>query len=326
MTTKSWRYAQYEGIVQAMRELGEDTLVFQGGPASQSFPNNPTIDLREEFQGSEGIDAYTHIDELWYTGAALGAALSGVRAINYQSLYMANAYMFHLIGQHAGKLPHMTGGQALAPIVFILHISGQSEGMAGQHSDYECDTWYMSLPGVKTIIPSTVYDAKGLMVSAVKTDDPVVYLDYGRFPGMTEDIPDDYYEVPIGEAVVRKEGDDLTIVSSGGGMPPVLEAADRLEEEGINAEVIDLRTLHPMDGETIADSVEKTGKLLTVDQSTYCLCPGSEVIARVAQAVPGARFKKLARPDAPPSGALEQFRWQIIDAENVYDNAKYILS
>lgn len=322
MSKKSWWYAQHEAILQAM---GKDRdLIFTGSLGVATFPGRPEINLEKTF-GPERVLDYTAIDEVWYTAVVLGSALVGSRAIYYNRQYMANTYPFHFVSQHAGKLHHMTGGQATIPAVFWNRISSQAPGFAGQHSDYECDSWYMHIPGVRTVIPSTVYDAKGLMVRAVKSDDPVVYLDYAAFSGLTDDVPDKVYEVPFGKAAIRKKGSDLTIVSSGGGMPAALKGAEKLAKEGAKVEVIDLRTLNPMDTETLVKSVAKTRRLLTVDQSKYTLAPGAEVIARVAEGVSGAKFKRIAFPDSPPPGAPEMFLYMKPNETHVYEAGKMLI-
>ena len=216
----------------------------------------------------------------------------------------------------AGKLRHMTGGKAAMPVVWIIEMTGQTPGFAGQHSCYEEDSFYMHIPGVRTVIPSTPYDAKGMMVSALRSPDPVVYLYPAGLRTLTEEVPDEQYEV-LDKAAVRMEGSDLTIVSSGGGMPGVLEAAETLKAEGMGVEVIDLRVLKEMDTETLVNSVAKTKRLLTVDQSYYTLCPGAEVISRCAENVDGARFKRVAFPDAPPPASPEMFLWMRPGAENI---------
>ncbi len=192
---------------------------------------------------------------------------------------------FQVIQNHAGKLRSMTGGMASLPIVFILEMTGQTPGFAGQHSDYEIDTYYAHIPGVKTVVPSTPSDAKGMMVSAIRDPNPVVYLYPAGLRDLMEDVPDNQYTVPLDKAVLRTTGSDITIVGSGASMPEVMQATEKLQKQGMKVEAIDLRSLKPMDTETLVKSVQKTKYLLTVDQSYYTLCPGAEVIARCAENV-----------------------------------------
>ena len=138
-------------------------------------------------------------------------------------------------------------------------------------------------------------------------------------------MPDEQYETPLDKAAVRTEGGDITIVGSGGSMPEVMKAAEQLRQEGAGVEAIDLRSLKPMDTVTLVNSVQKTKRLLTVDQSYYTLCPGAEVIARVAENVDGARFKRVAFPDAPPPASPEMFLWMRPNADHVVAAAKKLL-
>src|SRR5690606_14883595 len=169
--------------------------------------------------------------------------------------YQGACMPFQVIQNHAGKLRSMTGGKASMPVVFVMEMTGQTPGFAGQHSDYEIDTYYAHIPGVKTVIPSTPYDAKGMMVSALRDPNPVVYLYPAGLRELIEEVPDEQYEVPLDKAIVRMEGSDLTIVSSGAGMPDVLKAAETLKQAGMSVEVIDLRSLKPMDTDTLVNSV-----------------------------------------------------------------------
>lgn len=324
MPKKSFTYAKFEAIVQAMGD-SKDLVFAHEVPGTQvaAWPGYPTIDLKQRFGANRILN--TGIDEMWYSAAGIGCALLGIRAVVDHRMYMSNALTFDFISQWASKLHYMHGGDLTLPVVFIITIAAQEKGLAGQHSDYEEDTWYAHSPGLKTVFPTTPYDAKGLMVAAMRSPDPVVWLQYSGFLGDAGEVPDELYEVPIGKAAVRTEGKDVTIVSSGNGMPQVLGATKRLQAEGIGVEAIDLVTLHPMDTETLVKSVRKTGRLLTVDQSKYTLCPGAEVIARVAEAVPGAKFKRIAFPDVPAPAAPEMMDWLRVNPEHVYAATKVLL-
>jgi pyruvate dehydrogenase E1 component beta subunit len=211
------------------------------------------------------------------------------------------------------------------PIVFLLEMTGQSPGFAGQHSDYEIDTYYAHIPGVKTVVPSTPTDAKGMMAAAIRDPNPVCYLYPAGLRELMEDVPNEQYMTPLDKAAVRTTGSDITIVGSGGGMPEVLKATALLQKQGMKVETIDLRCLKPMDTETLVKSVRKTKRLLTVDQSYYTLCPGAEVIARCAENVVGARFKRVAFPDAPPPASPEMFLWMRPNADHIVAAAKKLV-
>lgn len=322
MARKSWMYSVLEAVQHEMRQRKDMIWLFELTPPVASNPGKPVINLEKEF-GRVRVNN-TGIDEMWMAGATLGAGLAGITAVTYIP-YQGNCMCFQMIQNHAGKLHHMTGGDAEMPVVFILEMTGQSPGFAGQHSDYEIDTYYAHIPGVKTVIPSTPTDAKGMMVSAIRDPNPVVFLYPAGLRNMVEDVPDDQYETPLGKAAVRTTGGDITIVSSGAGMPEVLKAAETLRKGGMGVEAIDLRSLKPMDTETLVKSVQKTKRLLTFDQSYYTLCPGAEVIARVAENVDGARYKRIAFPDAPPPASPEMFLWMRPNADHIVATAKKLV-
>ncbi len=319
MAEKSWMYAVLEGVQQEMQQDPNMIWIFELTPPVASNPGKPVINLETEFGRKRVVN--TGIDENWMASCVLGAALAGSKAATYIP-YQGALIPFEVIQNVAGKLRHMTGGKATPGCVWVIEMTGQTPGFAGQHSCYEEDTYYAHIPGVRTVIPSTPYDAKGMMISALRSPDPVVYLYPAGLRTLQGEVPDEAYEVPLDKAAVRQEGNDLTIVSSGAGMPDVLEAAAKLTADGMSVEVIDLRTFKEMDTETLVNSVSKTKRLLTFDQSYYTLCPGAEVIARVAENVEGVKFKRIAFPDAPPPASPEMFTWMRPNAGHIIEVAK----
>ena len=319
MTVKTWMYAVLEAVAAEMRSDPAMIWIFELTPPVASNAGMPVINLETEFGRKRVVN--TGIDENWMASAVLGAGLAGSRAATYIP-YQGAGMPFQVIQNHAGKLRHMTGGKASMPVVFVMEMTGQTPGFAGQHSDYEIDSTYMHIPGVRTVIPSTPYDAKGMMHAALRSPDPVVYLYPAGLRMLSEEVPDEPYEVPLDKAAVRQEGTDLTIVGSGGGMPEVLEAAKRLTEAGMSVEVIDLRVLKQMDTETLVKSVAKTKRLLAVDQTYYTLGPAAEVVARCAENVEGARFRRVAFPDAPPPASPEMFNWMKVTADRIVTAAQ----
>jgi pyruvate dehydrogenase E1 component beta subunit len=315
-------YAVLEAVQHEMRQDKNMIWIFELTPPVASTPGKPVINLEKEFGRKRVVN--TGIDEMWMASCTLGAGLAGSKAVTYIP-YQGNCMCFQVIQNHAGKLRHMTGGVAEMPVVFILEMTGQTPGFAGQHSDYEIDSYYAHIPGIKTVVPSTPADAKGMMVSAIRDRNPVVYLYPAGLRELMDEVADDQYTTPLDKAAVRVTGSDITIVGSGGGMPEVMKAAELLRQQGAKPEVIDLRCLKPMDTETLVTSVRKTRRLLTVDQSYYTLCPGAEVIARVAENVDGARFKRIAFPDAPPPAAPEMFLWMRPNADHVVAAARKLL-
>jgi pyruvate dehydrogenase E1 component beta subunit len=315
-------YSVLEAVQHEMRQDPNMLWIFELTPPVASNPGKPVINLEREFTRRRVVN--TGIDEMWMAGATLGAGLAGSRAATYIP-YQGNCMCFQIIQNHAGKLRSMTGGVASMPIVYLLEMTGQTPGFAGQHSDYEIDTYYAHIPGVKTVIPSTPYDAKGMMVSALRDPNPVVYLYPAGLRELMEEVPDEQYTVPLDKAAVRTTGNDITIVGSGASMPEIMSAAEKLKAQGMSVESIDLRSLKPMDTATLVKSVQKTKRLLTVDQSYYTLCPGAEVIARVAENVDGARYKRVAFPDAPPPAAPEMFLYMKPNADHVVAAAKKLV-
>lgn len=322
MARKTWMYSVLEAVQHEMRQDPNMLWIFELTPPVASNPGKPVINLEREFTRRRVVN--TGIDEMWMAGATLGAGLAGSRAATYIP-YQGNCMCFQIIQNHAGKLRSMTGGVASMPIVYLLEMTGQTPGFAGQHSDYEIDTYYAHIPGVKTVIPSTPYDAKGMMVSALRDPNPVVYLYPAGLRELMEEVPDEQYTVPLDKAAVRTTGNDITIVGSGASMPEIMSAAEKLKAQGMSVEAIDLRSLKPMDTATLVKSVQKTKRLLTVDQSYYTLCPGAEVIARVAENVDGARYKRVAFPDAPPPAAPEMFLYMKPNADHVVAAAKKLV-
>ena len=322
MAIKSWMYSVLEAVQHEMREDPAMTWIFELTPPVASNPGKPVINLETEFGRKRVVN--TGIDESWMASAVIGAGLAGSKSATYIP-YQGACMPFQVIQNVAGKLRYKTGGRASVPLVWIIEMTGQTPGFGGQHSCYEEDSYYMHIPGVRTVVPSTPYDAKGMMHAALRSPDPVVYLYPAGLRTRTEEVPDEAYEVPLDKAAVRMEGSDLTIVSSGAGMPGVLEAAERLTGEGASVEVIDLRALNQMDTETIVNSVAKTKRLLTVDQSYYTLCPGAEVIARAVENVDGVRVKRVAFPDAPPPASPELFLWMRPGPDNIVEAARALL-
>lgn len=319
MARKSFMYAALEAVQYEMRQDKNMIWIFELTPPVASTPGKPVINLEKEFGRLRVCN--TGIDEMWMTACVLGAGLAGSKAVTYIP-YQGNNMPFEILADHAGKLRYKTGGQAEMPVVFILEETGQTPGFGAQHSDYEIDTLYARIPGVKMVIPSNPTDAKGLMHAAIRDPNPVVFMWPDALRMLSEDVPDEPYVTPLDKAAVRTQGTDITIVGSGGGMPDVLEAAAELKKAGMNVEAIDLRCMKPMDTETLVKSVQKTKRLLTFDQSYYTLCPGAEVIARVAENVDGARYKRIAFPDAPPPASPEMFLWMKPNASHIVAAAK----
>ena len=252
--------------------MGEDIGVYGG-----AF--GVTGDLVQKYGEDRVMD--TPISELGGAGVAVGAALTGMRPIfEFQFSDFAALAMEQIVNQ-AAKLRFMLGGSVSVPLV-MRFPAGSGTGAAAQHSQ-SLEAWLGHVPGLKVIQPSTPYDAKGLLLAAIDDPDPVMIFEHKLLYKMKGPVPEGHYTVPIGKAAVRREGRDMSIVATGIMVSKALAAAETLAAEGIDAEVIDLRSIRPMDRETILASVRKTSRLLTVYEGVKTLGIGAEISAMVAE-------------------------------------------
>lgn len=319
---KPMTFAILEGIQSEMQREKLLTLFYEYQSPSARFGDR-AINLEKEF-GRLRV-RFCAIDEQWIVGGALGMSLIGVPAIAHIPS-MTTFIPFELMFNHAGKLRHMTGGQAAFPMVLWADMASRTPFQGGQHADAGLESAYARLAGLKVVVPSTPYDAKGLMIAAIRDVDPVVFCHYSM-PATGPEVPDEPYTVPIGEAVVRTEGTDLTMVAYAPQTTEMAKAVTELKKEGISAEFIDARTLAPLEGvmEMILKSVKKTGRLLTSDEGSYSFCNCAEIVARVAEAVPGVKVKRLAFPDAPAPGAPEMLNHMRVDAARIAAAARKLV-
>src|SRR5690625_252004 len=252
--------------------LGEDIGIY-GGPVGV------TAGMQAEF-GKERIrDA--PISELGITGDADGSALTGMRPIaERQCSDCLTLAMDQLVNQ-AAKIRYMYGGRGKVPLV-LRTPSGSGTGAAAQHSQ-SLEAWMTHVPGLKVVQPSTAYDAKGLLKAAMDDDNPVVFYEHKLLYKTSSDVPEEQYSIPLGKADVKREGTDVTIVATAIMVHRALEAAKELEKEGISVEVIDPRTLVPLDEETIIKSVSKTGKLVVVHEAVKRGGYGGEIASMIAE-------------------------------------------
>jgi pyruvate dehydrogenase E1 component beta subunit len=319
---KNMTFAILEGIQSEMQREKLLTLFYEYQTPSARFGER-AINLEKEF-GRLRV-RFCAIDEQWIVGGVMGMSLIGVPAIAHIPS-MTTFIPFELMFNHAGKLRHMTGGQAAFPMVLWADMASRTPFQGGQHADAGLESAYARLAGLKVVVPSTPYDAKGLMISAIRDVDPVVFCHYSM-PASGPEVPDEPYTVPIGEAAVRTEGTDLTMVAYAPQTAEMAKAVSELKKEGISAEFIDPRTLAPLEGvmETILKSVKKTGRLLTSDEGSYSFCNCAEIVARVAEALPGTKVKRLAFPDAPAPGAPEMLNHMRVDASRIVAAARRLV-
>jgi pyruvate/2-oxoglutarate/acetoin dehydrogenase E1 component len=283
---------------EALREeLSRDNTVFLlGEDIRNGGPFGQFRGLSDEF-GVERI-LNTPISETAITGAAIGSALAGMRPV--VDIHFADFFgvcMDEVFNQMA-KLRYMFGGQTKVPMV-IWAPDGLSKSAAAQHSQ-SVEAWFLHIPGLQVVAPSNPADAKGLLKSAIRSDNPIIYLQHkALFPVKGETPEDEELLVPIGKAVVSREGNDLTMVSYSATHIKCLEAAELLSKEGISTEVIDLRTISPIDKETILSSVVKTGRLLIAHEAVKQGGVGAEISAIVAEEGIGWLDAPIARVAAP---------------------------
>ena len=298
MRTLSYAEAIREAMALAMEAdptvilMGEDIGVYGG-----AF--QVTLDLVDRFGPDRVMD--TPISELGGAGVAVGAALTGLKPIfEFQFSDFAMLAMEQIVNQ-AAKLRYMLGGEASVPVVFRLP-SGSGTGAAAQHSQ-SIEAWFGHVPGLKVLQPSTPEDAKGMLLAALDDPDPVMIFEHKLLYKTKGHVPAGHYLTPIGKALVRRAGSDLTIVAGAIMLHRALEAAERLAADGIEVEVIDLRSIRPIDHETILASVRKTGRLMIVYEGVKAFGVGAEISAMVAESDAfdylDAPILRLGAADAP---------------------------
>ncbi len=238
--------------------------------------------LGECVEGRYGDRSYEMpISEVGFTGIGVGAAIAGLRPI-VEIMFMdfITLAMDPIVNQ-AAKIRYMFGGMTSVPLVIRAPFGGYVS-MSAQHSQ-SLESLVSGIPGLKVVVPSTPYDAKGLMKAAIRDDNPVIFCDHKRLGGMTGQVPDEDYTVPIGKANVIRPGKDATIVTYGFMIQKCLESAEKLKQDGIDVEIVDLRTTLPIDEETILNSIGKTGRLITVAEACAPCSVASEVATIVME-------------------------------------------
>ncbi len=321
MATQSRRLTMAQAISEAIgHEMAVDPNVFVMGEDVGSYGGifGATGGLFNKFGGERIID--TPISETAFIGAAIGAAAEGMRPIAELMFVDFFGVCMDEIYNHLAKNTYMAGGNIRLPVVLMTGIGGGYSD-AAQHSQCLYAT-FAHMPGMKVVVPSNAYDAKGLMTQAIRDDNPVMYMFHkgimglpwmAFFEGSTTEVPENDYTIPFGVARVAREGRDLTIVTLSQMVHKSLIAAEELAKDGISAEVIDLRTLVPLDTDAIMRSVAKTGRLLIADEDYLGFGLSGEVAATVAErldeVVLKAPVKRLAVPNVPIpySRPLEQF-------------------
>jgi pyruvate/2-oxoglutarate/acetoin dehydrogenase E1 component len=275
-------------------------------------------DLRREF--GEARIRQTPISEASFVGAAIGLAGSGFRpVVNVRMATFGFVAMDQFVNQ-AAKITYMFGGQTRFPIVYRMTV-GASKSFAAQHS-ISPYSMYMNVPGLKIILPATPYDMKGLMKTAIRDNNPVIFFEHMALGAMEGEVPEEEYTIPFGQAVIRHEGNDVTVVALAKMIHETLAVVDEMESEGISLEIIDPRTLVPMDRETIKASVAKTGRLVVVDEACITCSAAAEITALAVE--DGKVFgkmksapKRVCGLDVPIPYSPPMEQYALPDQENI---------
>ena len=290
----TYREAIREALREEMRRdgrvivMGEDVAGFGG-----SF--RVTVGLLAEFGKDRVLD--TPLSESAIVGAAVGAALMGMRPVaEVMFADFATVAMDGIIN-HAAKVSYLSAGESSAPMV--VRMAFGAGGLAGAHHSQSIESWLANVPGLTIVMPTTSYDAKGMLKAAIRTPNPVIFLEHKLLYSKKGMVPDTDYIVPIGKAEVRRQGDAVTIVATGLMVDRSLAAAEILEQERVSAEVIDLRSIIPLDEETIIESVKKTGRLVTVHEAPVRGGFGAEIAAVVGSKALGFLDAPIQRVGAP---------------------------
>jgi len=271
-----------EAIAEAMsEEMRRDESVYLMGEevAEYNGAYKASKGMLDEFGAKRVID--TPIAELGFSGIAVGSAMGGNRPIVEYMTFNFSLVGIDQIINNAAKIRQMSGGQFNCPIVFRGPTG--SAGQLGATHSQSFENWFANTPGLKVIVPSNPYDAKGLLKAAIRDDDPVLFMESEQMYGDKGEVPEGEYILPIGVADIKREGNDVTIVTFGKIIKEAFKAADILEKEGVSVEIIDLRTVRPMDHETILTSVKKTNRLVILEEAWPFASVSSEITYQVQE-------------------------------------------
>ena len=287
MRTIQFREAVCEAMSEEMRNdesiflMGEEVAEYNGAYKASKG-------MLDEFGAKRVID--TPISELGFAGVAIGSTMTGNRPIVEYMTFNFSLVGIDQIINNAAKIRQMSGGQFNCPIVFRGPTASAGQ-LAATHSQ-AFENWFANTPGLKVIVPSNPYDAKGLLKSAIRDDDPVIFMESEQMYGDKGEVPEGEYTIPIGVADIKREGSDVTIVSFGKIIKEAFKAADELEKENISCEIIDLRTVRPMDHEAILNSVKKTNRLVILEEAW----PFGNVATEITYQVQSQAFDYLDAP------------------------------
>lgn len=278
------------GLTQAM-ERDDTILVFGEDSGFEGGVFRATKGLQEKYGKKRCFD--TPLTEAGIVGSGIGMAINGLKPV---AEIQFQGFIFPAINQimvHAARMRNRSRGRYTVPMVIRMPYGGGIRAL--EHHSESIEGLLAHIPGLKVVIPSNPYDTKGLIVAAINDPDPVIFLEPKRiYRAFKQEIPDEIYEVPIGKARIVNEGEDITVVAWGALVPEAVKAVEMLKEKGIGVDLIDLRTIAPMDTETIIESVKKTGRFLVVHEAVKSFGPGAELISVVNE-------KAFLNLEAPPS-------------------------
>src|SRR5690625_1498456 len=280
-----------EAIAEAMsEEMRRDETVYLMGEEVAEYDGayKASKGMLDEFGPERVID--TPISELGFSGIGVGSAMNGNRPIIEFMTFNFSLVGIDQIINNAAKMRQMSGGQFNIPIVFRGPTASAGQ-LAATHSQ-AFESWYANTPGLKVIVPSNPYDAKGLLKAAIRDDDPVIFMESEQMYGDKGEVPEEEYVLPIGKADIKREGEDVTIVSFGKIIKEAYKAAEELEKEDISVEIIDLRTIRPMDHETILNSVKKTNRIVILEEAW----PFGSIASEITYQVQSKAFDYLDAP------------------------------
>nr|WP_315143329.1 pyruvate dehydrogenase complex E1 component subunit beta [uncultured Flavobacterium sp.] len=323
MRTIQFREAICEAMSEEMRRdesiylMGEEVAEYNGAYKASKG-------MLAEFGEKRVID--TPIAELGFTGIAVGSAMNGCRPIvEYMTFNFCMVGIDQIIN-NAAKMRQMSGGQFNIPIVFRGPTA--SAGQLGATHSQAIENWFANTPGLKVVVPSNVYDAKGLLKSAIRDNDPVIFMESEQMYGDKGEVPDGEYTIPLGVADVVREGTDVTIVSFGKIIKEAFKAADDLAKEGISCEVIDLRTVRPMDTEAILKSVKKTNRLVILEEAWPFASVSSEITYLVQEQAfdfLDAPIQRITTADTPAPYSPVLLKEWLPNADDVIKAVKKVL-
>ncbi|MEU8720218.1 alpha-ketoacid dehydrogenase subunit beta [Streptomyces antimycoticus] len=327
--TISYREAVNEALRQEMERdpsviiMGEDNAGGAGSPGEDDAWGGVLGVTKGLYQRFPGRVLDTPISESAFVGAAVGAATRGLRPVAELMFIDFMGVCFDQIFNQAAKFRYMFGGKAVTPVV-VRTMYGAGLNAAAQHSQCLYPV-FTHIPGLKVVLPSNPYEAKGLLIQAIRDNDPVIFCEHKALYDMTGEVPEDSYTIPFGEANVVRDGDDVTIVALGRMVSVAEEAAVELARQGVQAEIIDPRTTSPLDSDTILESVENTGRLVVVDEATPRCGMATDISALVAQEAFGALrapIEMVTAPHTPVPFAQPLEQLYIPDAQKVANAVK----